>query len=367
MRHELTGQPRRILMTVDAVGGVWRYALGLGAALREAGVATIFAGFGPGPSARQRAEAGAVGRLVWLDLPLDWVVEEERALDAVPAALARLVETHGIDLVHLNLPSQAAGLDLPVPVVAVSHSCVPSWFRAVRGSDVPPGWGWQNRRNAAGLAGADLVVVPSRSHGAAIAACYGPLRRVLVVANATAEASVAPKENVILAAGRWWDEGKNGAVLDAAAGQVGWPVLMAGATYGPNGQQFAIHNASALGPLPAGRMTQLTAAAAIVASPSVYEPFGLVALEGAAAGAALVLADIPTYRELWAGVAVFVPPRDATAWATALDALSRDDARRKALGRAARERARRFTFARQRAAMLAAYATALQGRTRLVA
>jgi glycosyltransferase involved in cell wall biosynthesis len=367
MRNGLTGQPRRILMTVDAVGGVWRYAMGLGAALKQAGVEIIFAGFGPKPSARQPAEAEAIGRLLWLDLPLDWMVAEERALDAIPSALAGLVDAHGIDLMHLNLPSQAAGLDLPVPMVVMSHSCVPSWFRAVRSSDVPPGWAWQKRRNAAGLANADLVLVPTRSHGAALEACYGPVRRVQVVANATAEVSAAPKEDIILAAGRWWDEGKNGAVLDAAAGEVTWPVLMAGATDGPSGQHFAIHNARPLGALSAARMARLIAAAAIVASPSIYEPFGLVALEGAAAGAALVLADIPTYRELWGGAAVFVPPRDSDAWAAALNALGREAARREALGRAARERARRFTFASQRDAMLAAYAFTFPRRTRLVA
>jgi glycosyltransferase involved in cell wall biosynthesis len=367
MRHELTSRPGRILMTVDAVGGVWRYAMGLAAALKEAGVETVFAGFGPKPSARQRAEAEAVGRLLWLDLPLDWMVEEEGALDVIPSALAGLVDAHEIDLVHLNLPSQAAGLDLPVPVVVVSHSCVPTWFRAVRAGDVPPGWAWQQRRNAAGLANADLVLVPTRSHGAALGACYGQLGNLRVVGNATAEVSAAPKENIILAAGRWWDEGKNGAALDAAAGEIDWPVLMAGVTDGPNGQHFAIHNAGALGPLPAAQMAQLTAAAAIVASPSLYEPFGLIALEGAAAGAALVLADIPTYRELWDGAAVFVPPRDPAAWRGALNALSRDQPRRRNFGEAARDRARRFTFGRQRDAMIAAYAAAFQRQTRLVA
>jgi glycosyltransferase involved in cell wall biosynthesis len=367
MPRQLTGQPRRVLMTVDAVGGVWRYAVGLGAALREAGVETVFAGLGPAPSARQQAEAEAIGRLLWFDLPLDWIVEEEGALNAIPTAIAGLVKAHEIDLVHLNLPSQAAGLDLPLPVIVVSHSCVPSWFRAVRGSDVPPGWAWQKRRNAAGLANADLVLVPTRSHGAALEACYGPLGHLRVVGNATTMPDPVAKAEIILAAGRWWDEGKNGAVLDAAAGELDWPVLMAGATDGPNGQRFAIRKAQALGPLPGSQMAQLTAEAAIVVSPSIYEPFGLVALEGAAAGAALVLADIPTYRELWDGAAVFVSPHDPAAWSRTLNALSRDEPRRRNLGEAARDRARRFTFARQRDAMLAAYATAFQRQTRLVA
>ena len=367
MLRQLTSRPRRILMTVDAVGGVWRYAMGLAAALNEAGVETVFAGLGPPPSARQRAEARQIGHLLWLDLPLDWMVEDEGALDSIPEVLGRLAEAHDVDLVHLNLPSQACGLDLPVPVVVVSHSCVPSWFRAVRGGDVPANWAWQKTRNALGLAGADLVLVPSRSHGAAIEACYGPLGRMQVVANATSPRPATPKSGLILAAGRWWDEGKNGAVIDAAAAGVDWPVLMAGPSDGPNGQHFAIRNARAPGSVAASRMAQLTARAAIVASPSIYEPFGLVALEGAAAGAALVLADIPTYRELWDGAAVFVPPRDPTAWSAALNALIHDEARRRNLGRAARERAGRFTFTGQRDAILSAYAAAFQRQTRLVA
>ena len=57
----------RILMTLDAVGGVWRYAMDLAAELRAAGVSTVFLGFGPGPSERQRHEAEATGVLDWAD------------------------------------------------------------------------------------------------------------------------------------------------------------------------------------------------------------------------------------------------------------------------------------------------------------
>ena len=39
---------------------------------------------------------------------------------------------------------------------------------------------------------------------------------------------------------------------------------------------------------------------------ALYEPFGLAVLEAAQAGCALVLSDIPTFRELWDGAALFV-------------------------------------------------------------
>ena len=163
--------PRRIIMTVDAVGGVWRYAMDLAEALRDAGVETVFAGLGPGPSTEQRRETARIGTLEWLAAPLDWMVDDESGLDAVPALLAELALKRFVDLLHLNLPSQAAGLAVELPVVAVSHSCVATWFDAVRGSGLPRDWRWQKRRNRQGFDRADVVLAPSRSHAAALARC----------------------------------------------------------------------------------------------------------------------------------------------------------------------------------------------------
>src|SRR5690606_14900963 len=101
----LTG-PRRVLMTLDAVGGVWRYAIDLASALVEQDYSFVFAGFGPAPDAAQRAEAEALGTLIWLDAPLDWTAQDETELDPISGLIADLVEARDIDLVHLNLPSQ---------------------------------------------------------------------------------------------------------------------------------------------------------------------------------------------------------------------------------------------------------------------
>src|SRR5947199_312178 len=77
--------------------------------------------------------------------------------------------------------------------------------------------------------------------------------------------------------------------------------------------------------------------AAIFASPALYEPFGLTVLEAAAAGCALVLSDIPSFRELWSGAAVFVDPADSESLHRALRDLSADDHQRVGLQRAAYE------------------------------
>lgn len=355
------GQGPHILMTLDAVGGVWRYAMDLAIAMTREGYRFTFAGLGPQPSAAQRAEAEQIGQLLWLDAPLDWITEDETALDRIPDLLRQIVDEHEIDLVHLNLPSQAAGLSLDIPVVAVSHSCVVTWFAAVRHSTVPADWDWQRRRNRDGFDHADAVVAPSHAHAAMLADSYGKIANLHVVWNcSTARPESLAKEELVFAAGRWWDEGKNGALLDEAAPHSVWPVFMAGPVHGPSGQWQELKHVNALGELPHSEVKQWMARAAIVASPSRYEPFGLAALEAAQAGAALVLADIPTYRELWDGAALFAPADDPQAFAAALNQLAANDVLRHDYAARAQERAGRYTLAAQAAAMQSIYADLLQ-------
>lgn len=361
MLPPLSGGPLRVLMTLDAVGGVWRYAMGLGSALAPSGVEMSFVGLGPEPTVELRDEAEAIGTLDWLPIPLDWTAEREDELEALPEALGILVRTHAPDVVHLNLPSQAFGLDLPCPVVSVSHSCVVTWFQAVRGTDVPEEWGWQRRRNRGGFDASDAVIAPSRSHAEALRRAYGPLANLAVVPNAVSGAPApAGKENFVFAASRWWDEGKNGAVLDRAASRCDWPVQVAGPLTGSNGQRVTMSNVELLGELPNTAVRTLMDRAAIFVSPSVYEPFGLAAVEAAHSRAALVLSDIPTYREIWDGAALFAPPDDALAFARAINRLAVDEALREEMGRRAALRAEDFSPQIQAQAMLDLYGALLQ-------
>jgi hypothetical protein len=179
-----------LLMTLDAVGGVWRYAMDLGRGLRGRGYRLAFAGFGPPPPAAARAEAEALGPLDWCEAPLEWMVQDPGALGGVGPQIAAAAARHGAGLLHLNLPGQAAGLDGRLPVVAVCHSCLATWFAAVRGTALPADWAWQGRMTRAGLRAADAVVAPSRAHAEAMRACHGAIARLDVVHNA-APAAVA--------------------------------------------------------------------------------------------------------------------------------------------------------------------------------
>lgn len=347
---------RRILMTLDAVGGVWRYALDLALALRQRGFDFVFAGFGPHPSPEQRAEADALGTVVWTGAPLDWTASGPEVLRVVPNLLQRIIAKERVELVHLNLPSQAAALQSPVPVLTVSHSCVPTWFAVVRGQRPPPDWSWHFDFNRRGFDRSDGVIAPSRSHAAALRSVYGTIETLKVVNNSSqAESSSPHKRDFVAAAGRWWDDGKNGVVLDAAAASIPWPVELAGSTEGPSGQQMALHHARHRGNLGHRDTLGWMGEAAIFVSPSRYEPFGLAPLEAARTGAALVLADIPTYRELWGSAALFFDPDSPQALAEAVNALVQDRSRREELGARARMRSMTFSPEAQAIVMEALY------------
>lgn len=353
--------PRRILLTIDCVGGVWRYGLDLARGLADLGIETVFAGFGPPPDREQRREAEALGDVHWCGLPLDWQVGRADELDRVPGTIAALATATGAELIQVNAPSQAAGLSAhlaaDVPVVAVSHSCVTSWFRAVRGSALPAGWEWHGPLNAAGLARADAIVAPSRSHANLLTRCYPGIGAIEVVPNASRSwpAPARQRQPFAYAAARWWDEGKNAACIDAAAALTEWPIIAAGANIGPQGQRLDFRHAEHRGEIAHAEVRRLAAKASIFVSPSIYEPFGLAALEAARAGAALVLADIPTYRELWDGAAVFADPADPEAFAAALNDLARAPDRRHACAARARFRCAEWTVQSQAAAMADLY------------
>jgi len=83
--------------------------------------------------------------------------------------------------------------------------------------------------------------------------------------------------------------------------------------------------------------------AAIVVVPSRWnEPFGLTALEAIACGAALIVSPRGGLPEVAGDAAAYADPDDPNDIAAAILALAGDEARRRALSDAGRQRARRF-------------------------
>ncbi|WP_149536537.1 glycosyltransferase family 4 protein [Siccirubricoccus phaeus] len=351
-------------MTADTVGGIWTYALNLAAGLAEQGVATVLLLLGPPADAAQRAAAAAVPGLELREsnLPLDWLAETPEAVAAATRALADWVAREGVDLLHLNNPALAAGTRFGVPVVGLCHSCLATWWHSMRRGPMPADFAWRSRLLAAGYAASDMLVAPTAAFAAATAAAYALPRLPRVVHNGCAapRAAAIAQAGFAFTAGRLWDEGKDVATLDRAAAQLGWPVLAAGSVAGPNGACVALQHLRLLGRLDAEAMAAVLAQGPVFVSAARYEPFGLAVLEAAQAGCALVLSDIPSFRELWDGAALFVPPGDGRAFATAIGDLLQDRERRAASCAASRERARRYGRGTMARDMLRIYAELLQ-------
>lgn len=344
----MTGGPR-ILLTTDAVGGVWRYSLELAAGFLAEGAQVTLAGMGPPAGPAHLADVGCITGLHYVEtgLPLDWLAGTLDELRAASQCLADLAERVVADTVQLHAPALAADSAWPAPVIVVAHSCVGTWWRAVRHGPLPPGLGWRAEATARGLAAADAVIVPSRAFGQALRSAYGSGFTPLTIHNGSNSArSSATARYGAFAAGRLWDDGKNMAALDHAAAMAGCQIRTAGPVSGPDGSRFAARNLLLLGELDQAEMAREYAKAAVFVSPALYEPFGLAVLEAAQSGCALLLSGIPSFRELWSGAALFFNPHDPAELARSLRRLRTGDSLTRHMARAARRRAAQYTTAR---------------------
>lgn len=343
----------KVLISTDTVGGVLTYTAELAAALEAQGDEVVVATMGPRLRREQRAllprrvhESGY--RLEWMEDPWDEVAAAARRLLA-------LEEEERPDVVHLCSYAHGAA-PFRAPKVVVAHSCVLSWWRAVHGGEAPASWDRYREEMAAGLAGADAVVAPTRAMLAELERDHELRSGVAsVIPNGTPRsmgrkyAHMAKNrpinqggDELVLGSGRFWDPAKNLAALDAAAEGLRWPVKVAG-DLGPEG---GTRHAEATGVLEPDALAELRRGASIYAAPAVYEPFGLGILEAARDRCALVLGDIPSLREVWGDAALYVDPRDARALHDALEALIGESHLRADLAERARRRSADYAIER---------------------
>ncbi len=376
----------KILLTTDAVGGVWQYTTELAQALSARGVECVVAVLGPAPSEDQRIALVSsvlprkreprakqdVARnsgflrsqehevpitLIETGLPLDWTCADAAPVLAAGKAIAALAKDHAADLIHYNMPTLAAAGPPAIPSIAVAHGCVSTWWEAAKGTPLGRDYRWHRALTADGLRAVDRVVAPSAAYAAIVERHYRLETPVLAIHNGRtltgAYDPAAPMADVALTVGRLWDGVKNAALLDKAAARLPIPFLAAGASKGPHGETIRLDHLRELGHLSGEQIAAHLAKRPIFVSAASFEPFGLAVLEAAQAGCALVLADIPTFRELWDGAASFVPLDGG--WCEAIEALVHDTPRRAALGEAARSRAARYTPDATADRMLALY------------
>ncbi|HEY9709779.1 MAG TPA: glycosyltransferase family 4 protein [Oculatellaceae cyanobacterium] len=402
-------------MTADTVGGVWTYALELAAALGEHGIEVALATMGAPLTPQQREASRQLPNLEVFEsrFKLEWMEDAWEDVRKTGEWLLQLEKRLQPDIVHLNGYVHAA-LPWQAPTLVVGHSCVLSWWEAVKGEPAPFSWDRYRQEVRRGLQAANLVIAPSAAMLKSLNSHYGEFVNEKVIPNGRDSTIFCPleKKEFVLTAGRLWDEAKNISALKDIAPQLLWPIYMAGEDKHPERRRGGegvrggggesggtpsnrsinrsidpkfnqVENTKIctvrpyfhpldllefspphpltpspphlLGLLSTEELASWYARAAIYALPARYEPFGLSVLEAALSGCALVLGDIASLREIWGDAAVFVPPDDGNAIASAINTLITDLPRRHQLAEKARTRALEFTPQRMVSGYLEAY------------
>jgi glycogen synthase len=348
--------PLRLLITADAVGGVFSYVVSLVRELSKWGVESVVATMGPAPSAAQRADLLEIPRVTLLQssFALEWMESPWQGVDAAGEWLLGIEQRVKPDVIHLNGYCHAA-LPWTAPTLVAAHSCVLSWWRGVFGSEAPDDYSLYRERVTAGLARADRVVAPSRAMARAVQDLYAPPSPTSVIYNGVDSKSFQPtsKEPFFLAAGRLWDPAKNLASLRRAAPQLRWPVRVAGEP--GNGSSRSEEGLDPLGQLRQAELWDCMSRAAVFLHPARYEPFGLCVLEAAMSGCALILGDIASLREIWGDTALYADPDDSDALVAHATRLASATELRASLAERARRRAARYSVALTAAQYLKAY------------
>jgi glycosyltransferase involved in cell wall biosynthesis len=307
--------PSKILMTADTVGNVWTYALELTRAMAQHGTQVALATMGAPMNEEQRAEAEGLSNLTVYEseYKLEWMDKPWEDVEKAGEWLLQLRDEVQPDLIHLN--NMAHGdLDWGKPVLMVIHSCVLSWWRAVRNEEAPATWKKYSEKVRKGLQAANTVVAPTQAMLHQAEELYGPFKQSAVVYNGRGQHyfQFGRKEPFVFSLGRVWDEAKNISMLAHIASDLQWPVYIAGEGRHPaTGEVIELENVHFLGQLTNKEVSDWLSRASIYALPAKYEPFGLTVLEAAMSGCALVVGKTESQAEVWGNAARYVDPQSA--------------------------------------------------------
>jgi glycogen(starch) synthase len=343
---------RTVLMTADTVGGVWTYCVDLIRSMTYTNTYFHLVTAGGPLSSSQKEDISSLSNVTVheTDSKLEWMQNPWHDVDFLGWSLVELERKIKPDLIHLNSYSHAS-LPFRSPVIVGAHSDVFSWWFSVH--KCLPGKEWQEyfTRVKDGLRHADVVVTPSRSMLSTLSAIYGSPRDGRVIYNGRSTSLLKPgeKKPSVMCAGRFWDEGKNLAVVMKAAPLINATVMVAGDTGTISAPESLPDNLVFRGRLDNKEMASSLAQALVYVSPARYEPFGLAILEAAICGCALVLGNIPSLKEIWQNCAVFVDTDDVAKLAAVCNQLLRNQELSSDYGRKAQERAKMFSLTKMAA------------------
>ncbi len=209
---------------------------------------------------------------------------------------------------------------------------------------------------------ADAIITVSRAEAERMAARFpSAAEKIRVVPHGVGRAFAPPREPrrlpVVLFVGSL-SPAKNLHRLLAAFAEIRHKTACALWIVGRNGAPFALppETAAVLARIGADRvrwlgqindseeLAAIYRSASLVVLPSLYESFGLVALEAAACGTPALVSDIPALREVMGDAAAYVNPSNVPAMARAMLALLADEGRRLHLGERGIRRAAQFSW-----------------------
>jgi glycosyltransferase involved in cell wall biosynthesis len=163
------------------------------------------------------------------------------------------------------------------------------------------------------------------------------------------------------------------AFAEASSSLSNWQLVVAGKQGRNEERVHALierHNESgrviALGEVAETDMPALYSAAEVVVCPSLYEGFGLSALEAMACGVPVLASTAASLPEVVGDAALSADPHDQDAWTAAMIDLHQDPELRHRLAQAGLERARTFSVQRMAQTTMAIYRQLARPRTRIV-
>lgn len=355
----------KIVMTADTVGGVWTYTMELCKALRHYNAEIHLMTMGAllnNDQYRQVQELGNISlyesnyKLEWMQDPWDDVEKAREWVDSICKKV-------NPDIIHFNNFGQVNG-EWHCPVVTVYHSCVRTWWQAVKGEDTPEDWTKYTITLEQALRKSDVIVAPSENMMELAKGVFGNFKVSQVIYNGRdiSFKDTASKEPYILSAGRVWDEGKNIKLLSDIACRLSWPVYIAGDNRSPDGEVYEPENVSFVGKLSQDEMEACMSKASIFVMPAKYEPFGLAVLEAAQAGCALVLSNIATFWEIWGDAALYFDPSNEDEAQLMINKLAENEDLRREMAYKAMLRAQDFTSKRMAAEYIELYHQLIQNK-----
>jgi starch synthase len=307
--------------------------------------------------------------------------EANPALQFISTDLSMVASVDGAQLAHshtwyANLAGHLSSLLYGIPHVVTTHSLEP--LRPWKAEQLGGGYALSSWAEKVSVEGASAIVAVSEGMRADVLSAYPDVdpAKVRVIHNGIDAEQYAPDPNTDVLDRYGVDRGRPSVVfVGRITRQKGVPVLLHAAAHldpevqlvlcagAPDTPELGAEVAGLVEQLRGSRsgviwlsgmlskreVIQLLSHATLFACPSVYEPLGIVNLEAMACGTAVVASKTGGIPEVVADgeTGLLVPPDDPQALADAINSLTRDPDRAKAMGTAGRERAvREFDWAR---------------------